>query len=71
MNVTVTLPDGEAVRLPLAQVLTIARLAQENPGSYWHLNECGCCVCLHPGGEKSKGWIIGSDGGADLMEVHA
>lgn len=67
--VAVPLPDGGEVQMPFDQALTIGRLSIEHPDSSWHFNECGCCVCLHPGGEKTRGWIIGSDGEAEYHEV--
>lgn len=54
--------------LPEPQVRELFRLACEYPGSSWHLNECGCCVCLHPDGDdKHSGWIIGEDGGSSYV----
>lgn len=57
--------------LPREQLLTLAALGQEHPGSIWHLAECGCCICLHPGGRRHEGWIIGPDGTAEYhAEAH-
>ena len=55
---------------PREQLLTLARLSVEHPNSTWHMNACGCCVCLHPGGDPSGGWVIGPDGGADSLPLH-
>lgn len=70
MYVTVPLPDGTKRQLPIEQVQTVANLANANPGSYWHFNDCGCCICLHPGGDKSQGWIINAAGEAELHGSH-
>lgn len=58
--------NGDSPALPLPQLLTLGRLAEEHPDSTWHLNDCGCCVCLHPGGDTTRGYIIGADGDYDL-----
>lgn len=50
---------------PQAERLVV--LSAENPGSTWHVNTCGCCVCFHPGGDTAHGWIIGADGEADYV----
>ena len=68
VKLSIPTPQGQ-IELPFAQAMKLIELTQEYPGSYWHFNECGCCICLHPGGDKSRGWIIGSDGGADLHEA--
>lgn len=68
--VTIPLPDGKPVQLPLEQAETLASLCKQHPGSTWHFNDCGCCICLHPGGDKSQGFIINFDGDAELHGSH-
>ena len=61
-------PVSEVVaKLPEPQVRELFRLTCDYPGSTWHLNECGCCVCLHPDGDGKHGWIIGADGGSHYV----
>jgi hypothetical protein len=56
--------DGRQVEMPVDQVLTLGAIAQEHPGSTWHFNDCGCCVCLHtPDGS----WVIGPDGESEYF----
>lgn len=67
--------DAEAKKeklrsLPRPQLLKLAQLSVVNPGSSWHFADCGCCVCFHPGGDTSKGWLIGADGDAEYHESH-
>ena len=57
-------------KLPRPQLNALASLAVEHPDSTWHLAECGCCLCVHPHGDSSKGWIIGPDGDAEYRDAH-
>lgn len=66
---TVQIP-GTEIELPFPQALTLAKLTEAYPESTWHLNDCGCCVCLHPEGDSTKGWLIGADGEASYLELH-
>jgi hypothetical protein len=34
----------------------------------WHMNHCGCCLSVHAIDDEDKGFIVGSDGGADWIE---
>jgi hypothetical protein len=45
-----------------AQLEALGRLAKEHPRSTWHFNDCGCCICVHPGGDLDQGYIINSEG---------
>lgn len=63
----IKMPDGSD--MPLVQIIALADLARAFPGSIWHFNDCGCCVCLHPGGDKSQGWIVNPSGDAELHEA--
>lgn len=69
-TVRIRLPDGEEADMPLAQALAVAALSKEHHGSTWHFANCRCCVCFHPGGDVSRGWLIGSDGEAEYHEGH-
>lgn len=62
----IELPNGREITL--AQALELVRLAEEHPGSTWHLAECECCVCFHPYGEVRRGWVIGPDGESEYRE---
>lgn len=66
--VTLPLPDGSTLKMPEAQARELARLTQLHPDSTWHLADCGCCACLHPGGDALRGWIVGADGGSEYRE---
>ena len=57
-------------QMPEAQVNELARLLKLYPGSPWHLNNCGCCVCLHADGHNTSGWIINSEGDSEYL-AHA
>jgi hypothetical protein len=51
--------------MPKPQRATLVRVAcMYPPGATWHWADCGCCVCFHPGGDRSCGWLIDADGGA-------
>ena len=66
--------DGKTKRLPLAQAAELGRLMQEHADegrSTWHMAECGCCACFHPGGATDRGYVIGPDGESDYHEGHA
>jgi hypothetical protein len=67
--VRVSVNDGGEVMLPWVQVDELHRLALTYPGSTWHMNDCGCCACLHPGGDESRGWIVNADGVSTLHVV--
>lgn len=56
--------------LPRPQLLKLAQLSVEHRGSSWHFCDQGCCVCFHPGGDSSRGWLIGADGSAEYHEGH-
>ena len=58
-------------QLPSAQTTTLGLLSAQYPGSTWHLADCGCCVCLHPGGDSTRGWLIGADGSTEYHEHEA
>ena len=58
------------VEMTIAQAVVVAQLVSENPGGTWHMNECGCCACVHPPGDNTRGWVVGADGDADYVEVH-
>lgn len=64
------LTTSDGVELPLVQALAIAEILGRELGSTWHMNECGCCACVHPPGDNTKGWIVNADGDADYVEVH-
>ena len=66
---SVPIGDGKTVEMPKPQVLTLLAITTEHPGSTWHFNDCGCCVCIHPGGDKAKGYIVGPDGEFDYSEL--
>jgi hypothetical protein len=59
---------GTDVELTYEQANALVTLKVEHPNSTWHMADCGCCVCLHPEGDSSKGWLIGQDGKADYLE---
>lgn len=73
----VAVPAGEELLLlPKAQVVALGLLLLKCPDSTWHVNECGCCVCLHPGGRLDRAYIVNADGdpayyeGDELVERH-
>ena len=59
---------GTPVELTYPQANAVVALKVENPNATWHMADCGCCVCLHPEGDSSRGWLIGQDGEAEYME---
>lgn len=54
--------------LPRAQVQALADLGGASPGATWHMADCGCCICLHPKGDPTQGWLIGPDGSSEYHE---
>ena len=66
-ELNITLPNG--VTLPLVQVLRIGELSRKLGDAEWHVNDCGCCVTVHPKGQHDRGYVIGSDGGYDWHEA--
>lgn len=54
-------------RMSHPQKVELVRLARIYPGSTWHVNDCGCCVCLHPDDNHSGGYIIGQDGSSEYV----
>ena len=67
-TVTIMLADGRTEELPEEQYLTLLALAQEHPDSSWHWADCRCCACFHPGGDLTRGWIVGADGSSEYHE---
>lgn len=58
----------DGVELPLPQAIALAELSDKHPGSTWHLADCGCCVCFHPAGDPTRGYVIGEDGESDYHD---
>ena len=56
-------------RLTMAQVLAIRELGEALGEYEWHMNECGCCVCVHPKGRHDQGYIIDQAGEYDWINL--
>ena len=72
LDVTIDTPYGP-VTMPVAAVRSIGelllRLNAEGKDATWHPNHCGCCWSVHEDVEHpTTGYIVGSDGGYDLIE---
>jgi hypothetical protein len=67
--VVLTTSTGEVVSMPEKQVLALHDHLSEFTDPVWHFNECGCCVSVHEGEHAHAGYVIGSDGGCDWVEV--
>lgn len=65
IRVTIDLPTGESVELPLAQALTLADVLGKFDRAVWHFNECGCCISVHERGDGTSGYVIDRHGGVD------
>lgn len=61
----------QIARMTLPQQAELVRLSLEHPGSTWHFNDCGCCVCFHPEGKthNKTGYIIGADGESEFHDT--
>lgn len=65
MPLWITLHQGtdREITLPFEQVMRIYELG-ERLGEYeCHLNQCGCCVAVHPKGQHDRGYIVDQEGG--------
>lgn len=74
LEVTIQTPHGD-VTLPYLQVMSMGRCLEEleSQGKQvtWHRGECGCCVVVHEAGldHVHAGFVIGSDGGYDWVDM--
>ena len=55
-------------RLTPEQLDSLLGCLNRQPNSTWHFNDCGCCVCVHPGGDPTRAYIIGDDGEFDYID---
>ena len=72
LTVTIKTSDGD-IEMPFMQAVTMSQLIREleaeGKTAIWHQNECDCCITVHAADDHHRGWVIGQDGGADLVEV--
>jgi hypothetical protein len=66
-DLRITLPSG--VEVTFMQALRIHELGEKLGEYEWHLNDCGCCVTVHPRGNHHAGYVIGSEGDYDWHEI--
>lgn len=59
----------EGHRLTIAQVLAIREVGAILGEYEWHMNECQCCVCVHPKGEHHRGYIVDQSGEYDWVDL--
>ena len=63
----ITLPSGHKVTF--MQAVRLSALLQEHAPAHWHMNECGCCLTVHPDGDCTRGYVVSQDGEFDYLEM--
>lgn len=67
MTIWVKMPGGD--RMTIVQALQVATLVEAHAPAHWHMNDCGCCVTVHPDDDCTRGFVVGQDGEFDYLEM--
>jgi hypothetical protein len=69
LMITIHPGQPDEVVVPFMQAARVGALISEHgPDTHWHFNDCGCCICVHPDGDKGKAYIVTSDGEAHYYD---